>query len=293
MEAPMPQIQNIPTPMPTAAALPASASSASSPFNIFMVPARNETREFIESNSIVAKLAFFLLVAIAFVILLRLGTAFLVWALGPNNNPHLIDGMVDGRQRQTFARPLARSDNQKDGIEFTWSTWLYIDDLTYKQGSYKHIFSKGSADVQSNGLSFPLNAPGLYIAPDTNELVVLMNSFDVINNEIRIPNIPISKWIHVLIRVQGSTLDVYMNGVIVASEQLRGVPRQNNSDVHQGLNGGFSGNVSNLWYFDRALNIREIQALTSRGPNLRMIGGNGMSVKNHDYLSLRWYLGAA
>jgi hypothetical protein len=71
------------------------------------------------------------------------------------------------------------------------------------------------------------------------------------------------------------------------------VPRQNNSDVYQGLNGGFSGNVSNLWYYDRALNIREIQALTHQGPNLRMIGGNGMNIKNNDYLSLRWYLGAA
>lgn len=291
MEVPQ-AIQTVPTPMPTAAALPASASNASSPFNVFALPARNETREFIESNSIVAKLAFFILVAIVFVILLRLGTSFLMWVLGPNSNPHIIDGMVDGRQRQTFSKPLARSDDQKDGIEFTWSTWVYVDDLTYKQGSYKHIFSKGTSDVQLNGLAFPLNSPGLYLAPDTNELVVLMNSFDVINNEIRIPNIPINKWIHVVIRLQGSTMDVYMNGIIVSSEQLRGVPKQNNNDVHQGLNGGFSGNVSNLWYYNHALNIREIQALTTQGPNLRMVGGNNMTVRNNDYLSLRWYLSA-
>jgi hypothetical protein len=33
----------------------------------------------------------------------------------------------------------------------------------------------------SQGLNFPNNAPGLYISPNSNSLVVMMNTFNVIN----------------------------------------------------------------------------------------------------------------
>ena len=154
---------------------------------------------------------------------------------------------------------IARSTNADEGIEFTWSVWVYIDDLTYNSGRYRCVFYKGNDYAknpnaqESQGLNFPNNAPGLYISPNTNSLVVMMNTFNVINEEITIDDIPLNKWVNVIIRCQNNTLDIYINGTIVKSHHLHGVPKQNYGDVYVAPNGGFSGYISNLWYYNYAL----------------------------------------
>lgn len=255
------------------------------------------TQDFLESNSLVAKFAFLLLVIFGFVLLLRVGISVLSYLLKPTESPHLIDGMVDAKQMVVFpqdpsgngAVTIYRSVNATDGIEFTWSTWIFINSLQTNAGIYKHVFSKGNSNIGQNGMIEPNNAPGLYIAPNTNALVVVMNTFNVINEEIVIPDIPINKWVNVIIRCQNTTLDVYINGTIARSINLIGVPKQNYGDVYVAMNGGFDGYISNLWYYNYALGTAAIQSLVGSGPNTKMIGGNGLSDKMANYLSLRWF----
>lgn len=256
------------------------------------------TKEFLESNSLVAKFAFLLLVVIGFVFLLRIGISILSHTLTSNDSPHLIDGMVNATQMLTFpqdpssngAVTIYRSVNATDGIEFTWSTWIYINGLQTNAGIYKHIFSKGNSNLGENGMIQPNNAPGLYIAPDTNSLIVVMNTFHVINEEIIIPDIPMNKWVNVIIRCQNTNLDVYINGTIARSINLVGVPKQNYGDVYVAMNGGFDGYISNLWYYNYSLGTSAIQSIVNKGPNTTIIGGDsGMSVPLYNYLSLRWF----
>jgi hypothetical protein len=255
------------------------------------------TKEFLESNSLVAKFAFLLLVLFAFIILLRVGVSMLSYFLKPDSSPHLIDGTVDAGQMIIFpqdpssnnAVTIYRSVNATDGLEFTWSTWIFINSLQTNAGIYKHIFSKGNNNLGKNGMIEPNNAPGLYIAPNTNALVVVMNTFNVINEEIVIPDIPLNKWVNVIIRCENTTLDVYINGTIARSINLVGVPKQNYGDVYVAMNGGFDGYISDLWYYNYALGTSAIQNLMTKGPNMKMIGGNGMADKMYNYLSLRWF----
>ena len=254
--------------------------------------------EFLESNSLIGQIAFFLLVLIIFIILLHLGISILGWFFSSiNSSPKLIDGMVDAKQLIVIpqapslpnAITIQRSVNANDGIEFTWSVWIYIDDFTYNNGKYKTIFYKGNDGLQTTGLNFPNNAPGLYVAPNTNDLVVVMNTFDVINEQITIPDIPINKWISVIIRCENINLDIYINGLVTKSHVLHGVPKQNYGDVYVAMNGGFSGFISDLWYHNYALGISAIQDLVKRGPNTKMTGKNSLSEKDPNYLSMRWY----
>jgi len=263
------------------------------------------TQDFLNSNSLVAQVAFLILVLFVFIILLRLGISFLGYLLSPSPSPKLINGMVDAKQLIVIpqdpsskgAVTITRSVNATQGIEFTWSVWIFIDDLTYNSGRYKCVFYKGndyaknpkSSDQEAQGLNFPNNAPGLYIAPNTNDLVIMMNTFNVINEEITINDIPINKWVNVLIRCQNNTLDVYINGTIVKSHHLHGVPKQNYGDVYVAPNGGFSGYISNLWYYNYALGSTEISNLANGGPNTYMRGSNGLNFKDPNYLSLRWF----
>jgi hypothetical protein len=235
----------------------------------------NATQDFFNSNSLIAQIAFLLLVLFGFVILLRLGIGLLGYFMSKTGSPKLINGMVDAKQlivipqdpSSTGAVTIDRSVNASDGIEFTWSVWIYIDDLTYKSGNYRCIFYKGNdyaknpnaTNEESQGLNFPNNAPGLYIAPNTNSLIVMMNTFNVINEEITVDNIPINKWVNVMIRCQNNTLDIYINGTIIKSYHLHGVPKQNYGDVYVAPNGGFAGYISNLWYYDYALGTSDIK----------------------------------
>ena len=108
----------------------------------------NSTREFFDSNSLVAKVAFLLLVLFGFIILLRLGISLIGVLIGQSDKIKLIDGMVDATQvivipqepSQQDSKTIYRSTNESEGIEFTWSCWIYIENISYKEGQYRNIF---------------------------------------------------------------------------------------------------------------------------------------------------------
>tara|TARA_B100000902_G_scaffold364959_1_gene385406 strand:- start:1472 stop:2374 length:903 start_codon:yes stop_codon:yes gene_type:complete len=265
------------------------------------------TKEFLNSNSIVAKAAFILLVLIVFVVLIRIGINILYYIFTPSTNPFLFNGMIDAKQSMVIpqnpsnsnAIPIMRSVDKTEGIEFTWSVWIYIDDFNYKRDEYKHIFHKGNNNINLNedsgpiGLNFPNNAPGLYITPDINNLLVVMNTFDIINEEVLVKDIPINKWVNVIIRVdKNNQLDVYINGVLTKRHILRGVPKQNYGDVYVSQNGGFSGYSSCLRYFDSAIGTNKIQSIIDSGACLNMLNGTD-TTQQPRYLSTRWYFAGA
>ena len=265
-------------------------------FNTFSTNTETNS-SFSESNSLVAKFSFLLLVIFMFILLLNVGISLISWFTKPSPSPQLFNGMIDATQMITFpqdpssngAVTIYRSNNANDGIEFTWSVWIFINNLQYLEGQYKHVFYKGNSNLESNGLNFPNNAPGLYIAPNTNSLVVMMNTFNDINEETVIPDIPLNKWVNVMIRCQNNKLDVYVNGTITRSVQLMGVPKQNYGDVYVAANGGFNGYISNLWYYNYALGTSDITNIVNKGPNTTLVGSSSLNLKDPNYLSLRWY----
>lgn len=259
------------------------------------------TQEFLQSNSIVATFAFIILVLILFIVLLRLGSSIMTWFFTPSEDPVLIDGMINAKQMVVIpqdptvdgAIPVLRSVNDITGIEFAWSVWIYIDDFQYKQNEYKHVFHKGNDNINLSeaplGLNFPNNAPGLYITPKTNDLLVLMNTFDNIKEEVIVEDIPLNKWVNVIIRASAQNqLDVYINGALVKRHILSGVPKQNYGDVYASMNGGFSGYTSELRYFNTAIGMNKIQSIVDSGPDMTMKGAGLTKSKPH-YLSTRWY----
>jgi hypothetical protein len=275
-------------------------------------------KEFLQSNSIVAKFAFLILVLILFMLFLGLGSTILGKIFAPKRNPILIDGMINSNQMMIIpqdpskkgAKPIYRSNNKREGMEFTWSVWLKIDDYSYKINEYKHVFHKGNDNISTSntgagmaGINFPNNSPGLYITPinvdaangNTAGLLIKMNSFNLIDENVNVTGLPLNKWVNVIIRVtKQQQLDVYINGTLVKRHMMAGVPKQNYGDVYASMNGGFMGNTSELRYFESALSTSKIQAIVDKGPNTKLISGAsiGKTDKNK-YLSTRWYLQTA
>ena len=258
----------------------------------------NGINDFLESNSLVAKFAFLLFVIFIFIILLSFAINIISWLFSSANKQKLINGMIDASsQMLTFtqdpniygSKTIYRSNNANGGIEFTWSVWIYINDIDTSSRKYRHVFSKGNYAPDIDGINQPNNAPGLYISKDTNSIIVIMNTFNVIDEQLEIPDIPLNKWVNVMIICRNKILDVYINGIITKSLTLVGVPKQNYGDVYVAMNGGFNGYISNLWYYSHALGILAIQELVKKGPNTSMTDNSGMNLKNPNYLSLRWY----
>lgn len=256
--------------------------------------------EFLKSNSLIAKFSFLILVLIGFMILLNLGIRIIGFFMKPNTSPKLINGTMNGANevvisqdpKNSQAIPVLRSDNQNKGIEFTWSLWMYINDVA-KTPRYSNVFNKGNASYNENGIASVNNGPGLYIDNENNDLVIVMNTVDVNDYEeiIVIKDVPLRKWFHCIIRIENTALDVYINGAIVSRAVLQDVPKQNYENVNVCKNGGFNGNLSDLQYFDKAISIFQINNIVAWGRNTSSANENasGDATGFPYYLSNLWY----
>ena len=257
------------------------------------------TAGFLYSNTIIAKFAFLILVLIVFLFLMNLGISLIHYFTKPSETPFIIDGMIDGSTqmvihqdpKNTESIPIYRSNNESEGLEFTWSSWLYINDLNKNSQKYQHIFSKGDGTFnQTTNIANVSNAPGMYIAPMTNKLHIIMDTVDGkdTNTIINVDNVPLKKWFHVAIRAMNTKIDVYVNGIIASRLELSNTPKQNYGDIYICQNGGFFGKLSALRYYNRALNIFEINHIVSSGPNLKTITDES-KMGGFKYLSNYWY----
>lgn len=265
------------------------------------------TSEFLESNSLIARFAFVLIVVIIFMILLRIGIYLVGYFSQPSANPYVVKGLLPGSNPVKITQDpkikdsvtILRSNNQKTGIEFTWCIWLNISMInTSTPNAYQHIFNKGNNQYNADdGIATINNGPGLYLkTSNTPTLRVVMNTVSPTNpvQTVDINNIPLKKWFHVILRMQNNLLDVYVNGVVTQRVTFPFVPKQNYQDVYicqdNKIATGFSGNLSDLRYYDRALNIFEITNIVSNGPNLSTSSLSSATANyGSTYLSSLWY----
>jgi hypothetical protein len=251
-----------------------------------------------DSNTFVGKAGFLLLCLVGFLIVVKFGIQMITSFLNPTKI-EVVKGMLNGNDTVIIyqdpsvpnAITLPRSNNETEGLEFTWSFWIYIESLpdtvsegkpnTKKQG----IFSKGDGKVN--------NGPGVYLGTDLSNAALHIIMDTVVsgdtNNTIKINNIPLKNWVHVAIRCEQTTLDVYVNGVIASRLTLSNLPKQNYNDVIIAPQGGFNGKLSNLRYYSHALNIFEINYVVYGGPNKSLISSTRSSGSGASYLSRSWY----
>tara|TARA_B100000003_G_scaffold158614_1_gene144170 strand:+ start:3252 stop:4256 length:1005 start_codon:yes stop_codon:yes gene_type:complete len=188
-------------------------------------------------------------------------------------------------------------------------------DLKYGDDGYEINYDYS----YEQGMAWPNNSPGLYLDSTTNQLkfvmstfaqnsqtggaVTTMNSNEEVNQiddstygditimeQIDISNIPVDKWVCLVIRAKNTVIDVYVNGTITNRHYPQGVMKQTYYDVHIGQNGGFNGYISRLKYDNNALSAVEIQNIYKKGPKTKLVYDN--SQPKYDKitnLSHKWY----
>jgi hypothetical protein len=202
----------------------------------------------------------YILLAIIFIIVLVVIIVILVKRAKQNqtNISVLLDSPVDAFDLKDKSFPVKNSD---EGLEFSYSVWIYIQDWTR---GWKNILVKG--DKSDGAGTNSSRAPGLWLYPDSNALHARINTFASPNEGCDIKNIPLQKWVHITYILNNRTVDIYIDGKLERSCVLRGVPKLNDEPVRVCDNGGFFGKISNLVYFRYAMKPDEVYNIYSKGP---------------------------
>lgn len=268
--------------------------------------------DFLQANTLIAKFVFLILVLIVFMMLMNLGINILSYFFMPNKSPYIIKGIRSGDEEKQISQDpsipgaitLSRSNNQTTGMEYTWTIWLNINPIT--TDNFKHVFSKGVSGVHITTsenigqIQSGSNAPGVYLkktvvkngtvdsrTDNTCTLSVIMDTVSGTAESVTIKDLPYKKWVNVAIRLENKILDVYVNGILKERRAFQNVPKQNYGDIWVSKNGGFAGKLSDLRYFDRALNVFQLTNIAMAGPNMKSTPD--IVDSSTDFLSGKWY----
>lgn len=188
--------------------------------------------------------------------------------------------MEDGRKSFRSKKALPRSLDQKEGLTFSYTCWIRIDDFSYRYGEPKVVFTKGSEDLKTM-------CPALLVDANTNSLLVKLDTFGG-TETIPVSNIPAKKWIHVAIAVDQDSVDVYINGNLYIHHSLTQVPKQNSSTVSTGVSGGFDGKIADLQYYSYFLTPDGVKTSMANTPHA---DPNDIGGPLPPYFDMTWWTG--
>lgn len=227
-----------------------------------------------ESRSITSFLMYGTLVA-----LLGFGVYFIYQGVSGDNtrSNNLAKEPVDSSTSTVVPGKDAPAQSGNQGGNYGIQFWMFIKDWDYKFGQEKPVIRRG----MNNSFN-----PYVYLHPTENSLSVKISVFPKDSTTVAVstpastsssggatddnfvctvPNVPLQKWTCVGISVSGRNLDIYMDGLLVRSCLLPGVPRPATGSIEIMPGGGFSGSVIDLFHWSRALVPQDVQKFCSAG----------------------------
>jgi len=157
------------------------------------------------------------------------------------SNPNYVESLKSSNFIQKSSEPSTL------GLAYTFSFWIYIEDWNYKFDREKRIISWN---------------PNLLVtlSKKTNDLNIIVPIYGATQSEeedkdltdlkleaITYKEVPLQKWIHIVIVLDNRNLDLCINGKLYKSKYLSNVPYLNKkNDIEICPGGGFRGYFSNM-----------------------------------------------
>jgi len=183
--------------------------------------------------------------------------------------------------------------NYSVSSSYSLSTWIYVNDWNTGLGSPKYICTRTLSDAPNN--------PSLYLDTNTNDLKILFNISGSTSNAavgvqkpITVKNIPIQKWVNIVVCFGDNSVDTYINGKLVqttvidsppyhptlaSTPTLTWVPKPTAVAAVSGTNktalvagNSYSGYISNSRYYSRFLSPQEVWEIYKGGFSNNMLG---------------------
>lgn len=185
-----------------------------------------------------------------------------MYFFGNTGNGSKLLGMHNAKESYVITPARLPTNTSTD---YTYSTWFYIADWNYKMGEPKIIF--GRTDAKNDP------SPSIFLAPSINNIHISMAVYpshkSTSGQHIHtcvLENVPLQKWTNLIISLEGRAMDVYLDGKLVRTCMMPGVPKSDPaSNILVTPDGGFNGYVSNLQYIGRAINPSEAYNIYKKG----------------------------
>lgn len=160
------------------------------------------------------------------------------------------------------------------GADYGIQYWMYISNWDYRFGQDKDVLKR----VASNDPK--IVGPRIYLAPTENTLHVQVSLYPT-NQQAgsaqpgvsstgdsftcSVENVPLQSWFAVSVTVFQRNLDIYINGRLVKSCVLPGIPKPALGDVILNDNGGFAGSICNVNGYSTMLNPDDAKSFHAKG----------------------------
>jgi hypothetical protein len=207
---------------------------------------------------------------ILFIVFILIILYYLITYLTTSSNT-LITTTTPGTT-QTIITPSTISGNS---LNFYYSIWFYIN--SWNTDAIKVLFQRGT--MQSP-------CPKVYLGQVENNLFVEMAVTSPIDDTTEedgtkiftsppVINIPLQSWVNVIVGVNGRSMDIYINGKLVTTDLLTGVPTIDSTEsIYVCPTGyGFDGYTSLFQYWDSTIDPQTAFNIYSKGYTGSSFGG--------------------
>jgi len=193
----------------------------------------------------------------------------------------LISTVSDATVLQTItASSLMQSTTSNSASNFSYSIWIYITDWSYNYGQEKIIFARSgdsSVSTVTSSSSVTSPCPLLMLGSSDNNLIVSQEVYNTTSSSSTntsstttftcgISNIPIQKWVNILVSVYGRSMDLYLDGKLVRTCVMPGTAKVSaTTPVYLTPDGGFSGYISKFEYWNTATTPQTAWNIYSKG----------------------------
>ena len=156
------------------------------------------------------------------------------------------------------------------GIQF----WMYIANWDYRFGQDKDVLKRVAPNDPN------VVGPRVFLAPTENTLHVRLSLYPTDQQAgtaepgmsstgdsftCSVENVPLQSWFSVSLTVFQRNLDIYINGRLVKSCVLPGIPKPAVGDVILADNGGFAGSICNVNGYSVMLNPDDAKSFHAKG----------------------------
>lgn len=202
----------------------------------------------------------------------RNGLPTLSFDFGASSSGDKAPTPVDGKVRTVI--PAAEMPPGA-GSDFGVQYWMYISNWDYKFGQQKEILKRISP---SSGSTF---SPRIYLGATDNTLHVQTSIYPASTAAgagtptstsstgdsftCSVENVPLQSWFSVSVTVFQRNMDIYINGRLVKSCVLPGVPKPAVGDVILNDSGGFAGSICNVNYYGSMLSPDDARKFYAAG----------------------------
>tara|TARA_B100000902_G_C27201421_1_gene859269 strand:- start:147 stop:1226 length:1080 start_codon:yes stop_codon:yes gene_type:complete len=172
-------------------------------------------------------------------------------------------------RNQTVEVDVEKISLPKDGVNWSYNMWIYIQDWAFNNGNPKVFLSKPNSMKMQLGAETPTVKLDIYTDSDKYESIEISKFCE--ENDLCADGLDIERWNMITVTVNSKNIRFYHNGKLILGKKLEGLPKLGDSVMTVGKGAGsgkaFHGRITNLKFIKHTLDQGEVDRLYREKPD--------------------------